>query len=93
VGAGLPSWGVKQAAFASSVPMSRLEPDAFIKYDVMDEKLKVRVLLPLAPRDAETADSPACRSSASASTSRSRWLRRSAAAAPAVLQKVVALRH
>ena len=87
MGAGLPSWGVKQAVFASSVPMSRLEPDAFIKYDVMDEKLKVRVLLPLARRGADTAAPPACRSSASASTSRSHWLRRSADAAPACCKR------
>jgi len=60
---------VSQAAAISSVPMSRLEPDAFVDYDTMGEKLKERKG---GEEGAPAFDalSGARRSSASASTSR-----------------------
>jgi hypothetical protein len=44
-GAPLPAWNAcpaTQAAAISSVPMSRLEPDKFVDYDTMADKLKAR---------------------------------------------------
>jgi hypothetical protein len=44
-GAPLPAWNAgpaSQAAAISSVPMSRVEPDQFIDYDTMADKLKAR---------------------------------------------------
>ena len=44
-GAPLPAWNASpatQAAAISTVPMSRVEPDQFIDYDTMADKLKAR---------------------------------------------------
>ena len=56
--ASIPLWRTQQASGISTVPMSRMEPDAFVDYDTMADKLKARPLARVLTRPVPHIASP-----------------------------------